>query len=103
MRRGVMNSRNTKYLGPFFMLLFAAPGSHPPVEAQATGVSAQQVSPPPRFAFGGNAAQIPADFVPTLILMPVRVDCSKAFFFRVDSPSGPYPSCPYRANQLGVM
>src|SRR5260370_6367464 len=103
MRRGVMNSRNTKYLGPFFMLLFAAAGSHPPIEAQATGVSAQQVSPPPRFAFGGNAAQIPADFVRSLIFVPVRVNGSKTFLFELDSSAATSSIDPERATQLGVM
>jgi hypothetical protein len=98
-----MNSRNTKYLGPFFMLLFAAAGSHPPIEAQATGVSAQQVSPPPRFAFGGNAAQIPADFVRSLIFVPVRVNGSKTFLFELDSSAATSSIDPERATQLGVM
>jgi membrane-associated protease RseP (regulator of RpoE activity) len=98
-----MNSLNTKYLAPFFVLLFAAAGSHPPVEAQATGVSAQQVSPPTRFAFGGNAAQIPADFVDSLIFLPVRVNGSKTFLFELDSSAATSSIDPERATQLGVM
>ena len=97
-----MNSRNTKYLAPFFVLLFAAAGSHPPIEAQATGVSSQQASPPPRFAFGGNAAQIPADFVHGLIFVPVRVNGSKTFLFELDSSAATSSIDSERATELGV-
>src|SRR5580658_6324349 len=103
MRRGAMNSRNTKYLAPFFVLLFAAAGTRSPVGAQASSAAAQQASPPARFAFGGNAAQIPADFVRSLIFVPVRVNGSKTFLFELDSSAATSSIDPKRATDLGII
>src|SRR5580693_4417069 len=103
MRRGAMNSRNTKYLAPFFVLLFAAAGARSPLGAQASSAAAQQASPPARFAFGGNAAQIPADFVRSLIFVPVRVNGSKTFLFELDSSAATSSMDPKRATDLGII
>ena len=97
-----MNSRNAKYLAPFFAVLFAAAGARSPLGAQASSAAAQQASPPARFAFGGNAAQIPADFVRSLIFLPVRVNGSKTFLFELDSAAAASSIDPERATQLGV-
>ncbi len=98
-----MNSRNTKYLAPFFVLLFAAAGARSPVGAQGSSAAAQQASPPARFAFGGNAAQIPADFVRSLIFVPVRVNGSKTFLFELDSSAATSSIDPKRAAELGII
>lgn len=97
-----MNSRNTKYLAPFLALLFASIGMPPPRGAQASSAAGQQASPPARFAFGGNAAQIPADFVRNLIFVPVRVNGSKTFLFELDSAAATSSIDPERATQLGI-
>jgi membrane-associated protease RseP (regulator of RpoE activity) len=91
----LMNSRNTRYLAPFLALLCASVGAPP-------GPAAQQASPPARFAFGGNAAQIPADFVRHLIFVPVRVNGSKTFLFELDSAAATSSIDPERAIQLGI-
>ena len=98
-----MNSRNTKYLAPFFVVLIAAAGTRSPVGAQAPSAAAQQASPPARFAFGGNAAQIPADFVRSLIFVPVRVNGSKTFLFELDSSAATSSIDPKRATDLGII
>jgi membrane-associated protease RseP (regulator of RpoE activity) len=103
MRRGLTNSRHTKYLAPFLALLFASAGTRPPLGAQASSPAAQQATPPARFAFGGNAAQIPADFVRNLIFVPVRVNGSKTFLFELDSAAATSSIDPERATQLGVI
>jgi membrane-associated protease RseP (regulator of RpoE activity) len=97
-----MNSRNTKYLAPFLALLFASIGMRAPLGAQASSAALQQASPPARFAFGGNVAQIPADFVRNLILVPVRVNGSKTFLFELDSAAATSSIDPERATQLGI-
>lgn len=97
-----MNSRNTKYLAPFLALLFAAVRAPAPLKAQASSPAAQQGSPPARFAFGGNAAQIPADFVRHTVFVPVRVNGSKTFLFELDSVAATSSLDPERATQLGI-
>ena len=98
-----MNSRNTKYLAPFFVVLIAAAGTRSPVGAQASSAATQQASPPARFAFGGNAAQIPAAFVRSLIFVPVRVNGSKTFLFELDSSAATSSIDPKRATELGII
>jgi hypothetical protein len=98
-----MNSRNTKYLAPFFVVLIAAAGTRSPVGAQASSAATQQASPPARFAFGGNAAQIPADFVRSLIFVPVRVNGSKTLLFELDSSAATSSIDPQRATELGII
>ena len=98
-----MNSRNSKYLAPFFVLLFAAAGARSPLGALASSAAAQQASPPARFAFGGNAAQIPAAFVRSLIFVPVRVNGSKTFLFELDSSAATSSIDPKRATELGII
>lgn len=102
-----MNSRNTKYLVPFFALLLAAAVADAPLAALATESPAQQApteqaSAPARFQFGGNAAQIPAYFVRNLIFVPVRVNGSKTFLFELDSSAATSSLDPERAAQLDV-
>jgi PDZ domain len=58
-------------------------------------------APPAHFAFGGNAAQIPAAFVRNLIFMPVRVNDSKPLLFELDSAALTSSIDPDRAAQLG--
>ena len=97
-----MNRRNTEYLVPFLVLLLALAGLRPPLAAQQGGSPAQQTSPPARFALGGNAAQIPADFVSNLIFLPVRVNASKTSLFELDSSAARSSLDPERAAQLDV-
>lgn len=51
--------------------------------APATSLSPSTV----RFALGGNAAAVPAQFIDNLIFLPVRINDGKASFFELDSSS----------------
>ncbi len=100
-----MNPQNTKYIAPLFALLFASAAVLLPLQAQSPGAPAPQASapvPPARFAFGGNAAQIPADFVRNLIFLPVRVNGSRTFLFELDSSAPTSSIDPERAARLDV-
>ena len=77
----------------------------PVLGAQNTGSAAPQATtaaPPARFAFGGNAAQIPADFVRNLIFLPVRVNGSRTFLFALDSSAATSSIDPEQAARLDV-
>lgn len=100
-----MNRRNPKCMAGLFVLLFASAGLRSPLEGQVSGTAVPQApspAPPARFAFGGNAAQIPADFVRNLIFLPVRVNGSRTFLFALDSSAATSSIDPERAARLDV-
>jgi hypothetical protein len=87
-------SRGSLALGIFFALALAFavwPAPH-----------AQQTSAPVRFAFGGNAAEIPAEFLENLIFLPARVDSSQPSLFLLDSTAATSSIDPTRAAELGL-
>jgi hypothetical protein len=63
---------------------------------------AQQSSAPVRFAFGGNAAEVPAEFLENLIFLPVRVNNSQPSLFELDSTAVASSMDPTRAGELGL-
>ena len=46
----------------------------PASRAQTSAAPAQQPAASARFAFGGNVAQVPAEFIGNLVFLPVRVN-----------------------------
>src|SRR5580704_4817458 len=70
-----------------------------PANAQA---AAQQTVAPVRFAFGGNAAEIPAEFVENLIFIPVDINKSQPSLFVLDSAALASSVSPSRAAELGL-
>jgi hypothetical protein len=65
------------------------------------------VPPPPpasyaRFAFGGNAAEIPAQFIGNLVFLPVRVNQSQPSLYQLDSTAAVSSTDPDRAAELGL-
>lgn len=72
-----------------------------PKRAQNRDLAAQQSPAPVRFAFGGNAAEIPAQFLDNLVLLPVRVNNSQPSFFLLDSTAAASSIAPGRAAELG--
>ena len=74
----------------------------------ASPVSRAQANPPPppasdvRFAFGGNAAEIPAQFVGNLVFLPLRVNESQPSLFVLDSTAPVSSMDPERATELGL-
>jgi hypothetical protein len=90
--------------GGFAILLVACLGMSAPrgPRAQAGAASAQQPSAYARFAFGGNAAEVPADFIGNRIFLPVRVNQSQPSLFEVDSTAASSSIDPGRAAELGI-
>ena len=65
------------------------------------------VPPPPpasyaRFAFGGNAAEIPAQFIGNLVFLPVRVNQSQPSLYQLDSTAAVSSVDPDRAAELSL-
>jgi PDZ domain-containing protein len=63
---------------------------------------AQQSSAPVRFAFGGNAAEIPAEFLENLVFLPVRINETQPSLFLLDSMAAASSIDPARAAELGL-
>ena len=62
----------------------------------------QQTPAPARFAFGGNAAEIPAEFVENLIFVPADINKSQPSLFVLDSTAAASSISPTRAADLGL-
>jgi PDZ domain len=55
-----------------------------------------------RFAYGGNVAEIPAEFIGGLILLPLHVNQSQPCLFVLDSKAAATSIDPQRATELGI-
>ena len=62
----------------------------------------QQPPIPLRFTFGGNAAEIPATFIDSLVFLPVRVNQSEPSLFELDSTAAASSIDPERAMEIGI-
>ena len=62
----------------------------------------QQPPPRLRFTFGGNAAEIPATFINSLVFLPVHVNQSEPSLFELDSTAAVSSIDPDRATEIGV-
>ncbi len=62
----------------------------------------QQPPPPLRFTFGGNAAEIPATFIDSLVFLPVHVNQSEPSLFELDSTAAVSSIDPDRAMEIGI-
>lgn len=69
---------------------------------QTARQTAQQSAPPARFAFGGNAAEIPAEFSENLIFLPVDINKSQPSLFELDSTAAASSISRARATELGL-
>ena len=84
----------------------SAPAQEQPSAAQ------QETAPPPeqqqpanrafRFAYGGNAAQVPAEFVDHLVFIPLRINNSKPSMFELDTTAASTSIDPDRLASLGA-
>ena len=70
--------------------------------AQADPASAQQPVSSVRFAFGGNAAEIPAEFMGHLVFLPVHVNQGGPSLFQLDSTAKTSSIDPGRAAAVGI-
>src|SRR5580704_5997150 len=76
---------------------------HPSSSANSQTVTQQTPTlAPARFAFGGNAAEVPAEFVENLIFVPVDINKSQPSLFVVDSTAAASSVSPTRAAELGL-
>ena len=55
----------------------------------------------PRFAFGGNVADVPATFIQDVILLPVKINASTPSLFVVDTGASVTSVDPARAKEIG--
>lgn len=84
------------------IVLFAGLAFRPASRAQNNAAPVQQVALA-RFAFGGNVAQVPAEFIGNLIFLPVRVNQGQPSLFQIDS-TAPFTSAdPQRAAELSIV
>lgn len=82
-------------------LIAAAGLASSPAAKQIASAAAQQQTLPVQFAFGGNVAEIPAEFVDNLVFLPVRIGNSQPSLFLLDSTSARSSIAPARAAELG--
>jgi hypothetical protein len=91
--------RTVLFLTPILVIVFAlaAESSRMPQSPSASG---QQLDSAVRFAFGGNAAEIPPEFSGNLVFLPVRVNQSQPSSFLLDSNAPKTSIDPKRAAEL---
>jgi hypothetical protein len=83
--------------------IFLGFGFHPNSPANLQTATQQTSTPAPaRFAFGGNAAEVPAEFVGNLIFVPADINKSQPSLFVLDSTAAASSVSPTRAADLGL-
>src|SRR6201987_4738057 len=83
--------------------IFLGFGFHSKSSANSQTTAQQTATPAPaRFAFGGNAAEVPAEFVGNLIFVPVDLNKSQPSLFVLDSTAAASSVSPSRAVDLGL-
>jgi hypothetical protein len=97
-----MNRRVAIFLIGVALLAFRGL-SRPAMRAQTAPLAAQPSSCSARFALGGNAAEIPAEFVDDLIFVPARVNQSQPSLFALDTSAAVSAIDAGRAVELGIM
>jgi PDZ domain len=85
-------------------LSLAARPAPPQTNARATQTPTplSSAADPVRFAYGGNVAEVPAEFVGGLILVPLHVNQSQPCLFVLDSTAAATSIDPDRAAELGI-
>jgi hypothetical protein len=74
----------------------------PASRAQTSAAPAQQPAASVRFRFGGDVAQLPAQFIGNLIFLPVKVNRSQPSLFELNSTAAISSVDPLRATELGI-
>jgi PDZ domain len=77
------------------LVLCAGIAARLPLRAQSTPATV-------RFAFRGNVAQLPAQFIDNLIFIPVRVNQGQPSMFELDTTAATSSVDPARAAELGL-
>ncbi len=85
------------------LAIFLGFGFRPNSPANSQTTAQQTATPAPaRFAFGGNAAEVPAEFVGNLIFVPADINKSQPSLFVLDSTAPASSVSPARAADLGL-
>jgi hypothetical protein len=84
------------------LLLCAGLASKPVLRAQNSAAAPAPGAATVRFAFGGNVAELPAQFVDNLVFVPVRVNQGQPSMFQLDTSAAVSSIDPARAAELGV-
>jgi hypothetical protein len=87
-------------LGATLAMLLSFAFRQPSSAYQQTAI--QQTVAPARFAFGGNAAEVPAEFVGNLVFVPADINKSQPSLFILDSTAATSSVSPTRATELGL-
>jgi PDZ domain len=82
--------------------LCAGMALRPASSAQTSGAPVQRPSATVRFAYAGNAAQLPAEFIENLILVPAQVNLGQPSLFQLDTTAAISSVDPKRAVELGI-
>lgn len=96
-----MNWQLPALVVPLIMLTFGLAARPAPYPVNRLPI-AQQPPVPLRFTFGGNAAEIPATFIGSLVFLPVRVNQSEPSLFELDSTAAVSSIDPDRAMEIGI-
>ena len=95
-----MSRKLSTLVVPIIMLMIGlAARSAPPANLLPFS---QQPPPRLRFTFGGNAAEIPATFIGSLVFLPVHVNQSAPSLFELDSTAAVSSIDPDRAKEIGI-
>lgn len=103
-----MERRKTTLLVAAVVLL-ASLVTRPALRAQTNAASPQapassnSIAGSVRFAYGGNVAEIPAEFIGRLVLLPLHVNQSQPCLFVLDSTAASTSIDPSRAEELGIQ
>lgn len=85
------------------LALLCVLAASPTRQNKSAPAAAPQKTPEVRFAYGGNAAEVPAEFSGHLVFLPVRVDLSQPSLFELDTTAVVSSIDPQRATELGMM
>jgi PDZ domain len=88
-----------------FASALPGPGIHQVLTAKPAAQAPAPPVPPknaPRFAFGGNAAEVLATFIQDVVHLPVTIDQSKPSLFVLDTTASETSIDPARAKELGL-
>src|SRR5271167_1763681 len=102
MRGGSMKGSTTIGIA-VFAALCAGLSLRPESRAQTSSAPTAPAVSSARFAFGGNVAQVPAQFIGNLIFVPVRVNQGQPSLFQLDSTAQFSSADPKRAAELGIV
>jgi hypothetical protein len=100
-----MKFRPSIFLGCCALLCFAAAYDSPSRAQSKQGIAQPPTAggtPPAQFNYGGDAAEVPAEFVGNLVFLPVRINGGRPSAFFLDSSAAASSIDPARLAVLGL-